>query len=159
MIFEQSGFLDESTCDQIVLMQQNCPVDQVHHSTLVTEFFKYYINDPMVRYVGAKLTYFAQHNYQNDNLYPNYTHIVRWFGGDGQGKHKDFDNHFCTSIIYLNDTYSGGETVVEGTVIKPEKGKIVCFNGRELEHWVNDYSETHRYTLTTWYINGEEVLK
>ncbi len=45
-----------------------------------------------------------------------------------QGEHLDFDHHTHTSILYLNDDYKGGETVINNMTMKPKKGAIIIFS-------------------------------
>lgn len=81
----------------------------------------------------------------------HYAQIVKWNIGSYQPTHLDFDYHDLTSIIYLNDDYQGGETVVDGNTLVRETGKIITFTGNIIEHSVNPVSEKERYTLAIWY--------
>ena len=87
----------------------------------------------------------------NSNLQINYFQIVKWPTGESQPEHKDFDYHPYTSILYLNDDYTGGETVVGDTTILPEKNKLIGFEGDKMTHSVNEITEGTRYTIPCWY--------
>ena len=87
----------------------------------------------------------------NSNLQINYFQIVKWPTGESQPEHKDFDYHPYTSILYLNDNYTGGETIVDGTTIIPEKNKLIGFEGDKMTHSVNEITEGTRYTIPCWY--------
>ena len=87
----------------------------------------------------------------NSNLQINYFQIVKWPTGESQPEHKDFDYHPYTSILYLNDDYTGGETIVDGTTIIPEKNKLIGFEGDKMTHSVNEITEGTRYTIPCWY--------
>ena len=63
----------------------------------------------------------------------------------------DFDYHPYTSILYLNDNYTGGETIVDGTTIIPEKNKLIGFEGDKMTHSVNEITEGTSYTIPCWY--------
>ena len=87
----------------------------------------------------------------NSNYEINYFQIVKWPTGEYQDEHKDFDYHPYTSILYLNDDYKGGETIVSGATIQPEKNKLIGFEGVNLTHSVNQITEGTRYTVPCWY--------
>ena len=64
-----------------------------------------------------------------------------------------------TSVTYLNDSFSGGHTVVRpqgettdkfDTVIVPRKGRTVFFDGLHFEHRVTT-TDGDRYTMPIWY--------
>ena len=57
----------------------------------------------------------------NKNYVINYFEIVKWPCGESQEEHFDFEYHPYTTILYLNDDFEGGETVVEHKHIIPEK--------------------------------------
>ena len=81
----------------------------------------------------------------------NYFQIVKWPTKELQGEHKDYNYHYYTSIIYLNDNFEGGETVVEKIKIKPKQGLMVLFDGDKKTHSVNEIKKRTRYTLPCWY--------
>ena len=81
----------------------------------------------------------------------NYFQIVKWPLKESQQPHRDFDYHPYTSIIYLNDNFKGGETVVEETVIKPKQGLMILFSGDKKIHSVNKIKKGTRYTIPCWY--------
>jgi len=87
----------------------------------------------------------------NENYEINYFQIVKWPTGEFQDEHLDFDYHPYTSILYLNDDYTGGETVVGDTTILPEKNKLIGFEGDKMTHKVNKITEGTRYTIPCWY--------
>ena len=58
-----------------------------------------------------------------------------------------------SSVIYLNDDYTGGEIYFKdhGVSIKPEAGDYITFPGnRHYQHGVSEVSGSVRYTLSTW---------
>lgn len=81
----------------------------------------------------------------------NYHQLVKWPAGEWQPSHKDFNYHTWTSIIYLNDNFEGGETVVGDKRISPEQGKMITFAGSQIEHEVLPILEGDRYTVAVWY--------
>ena len=57
-----------------------------------------------------------------------------------------------TSITYLNDDYTGGQTYYEdGTIFKPKKGRGLFFNGQYHKHGVKPVSKNIRYVVAAWY--------
>ena len=88
----------------------------------------------------------------NAKAFVSYFQIVKWPVGEFQGPHKDMEYHCYSSIIYLNDDFKGGETVIDGTVIKPKQGLMVLFTGNKLIHSVNKVEKGIRYTMPCWYL-------
>ena len=79
--------------------------------------------------------------------------IVRWNTNSQMGMHFDtFPNKskYWSSILYLNDDYEQGETIVEHTKIKPVKGDLILFRGSTVKHGVNQVLGT-RYTYIAWW--------
>ena len=87
----------------------------------------------------------------NKNYVVHYFEIVKWPCGESQNEHFDFEFHPYTSILYLNDNFEGGETVVENKNIFPEKNKLIGFEGNKMIHKVNKIKKGSRYTLPCWY--------
>lgn len=99
--------------------------------------------------------------------YPHFSDLVMWRKGMHMGKHKDdgydgpsqeqFRPRKFSSIIYLNDNYTGGETVIEQPgkedyISVPKKGSMVIFKSNdECIHGVNEVLEGTRFTLATWF--------
>jgi len=81
----------------------------------------------------------------------NYHQIVHWPAGVWQPSHKDFNYHTWTSIIYLNDGFEGGETVVGSERITPKQGTMITFSGSQTEHQVLPVVSGNRYTIAVWY--------
>ncbi len=60
-----------------------------------------------------------------------------------------------TTVLYLNDTYTGGNTYIETEElvnIEPKRGRMVGFNGHNLKHGVSMIRKDYRYTLSIWYV-------
>lgn len=87
----------------------------------------------------------------NKNYVINYFQLVKWPSGEFQQEHFDFEYHPYTTIIYLNDDFEGGETVVGSKTITPEKNKLIGFEGNKIVHKVNKINKGSRYTLPCWY--------
>ncbi len=67
------------------------------------------------------------------------------------------DNHYdegddVAFILYLNDDYEGGHTVIENeTTIVPKKGRILVFSNGKLLHKVTTVKQGTRYVLAGWF--------
>jgi len=60
------------------------------------------------------------------------------------------------SLLYLNDEFGGGEFFTKtGIIIKPVKGRLTFFNGRETYHGLNPVQGVHRHTIIVWWKNTE----
>lgn len=87
----------------------------------------------------------------DEKAYVNYSQIVKWPTNSYQQSHLDFEYHDWASILYLNENFSGGSTVVANQTHLPEPGKIIMFQGNSIEHGVNLIEQGERYTVATWY--------
>jgi len=84
-------------------------------------------------------------------LTPDNLEIVMWPTNSFMDSHYDKGDTLAF-IIYLNDNYVGGETIVDKIKIVPKTGKIVLFSNGKLEHSVCKIEKGIRYTLIGWYI-------
>ena len=80
---------------------------------------------------------------------PDNLEIVKWPKDSFMKLHYD-DKDSLAFIIYLNDDYIGGETVVDKIKVIPKTGKVIIFSNGKLEHCVNKIEEGTRYTLIGW---------
>ena len=76
--------------------------------------------------------------------------IVKWPTGSKMTLHRDEGDTFSW-IIYLNDDFEGGETVIDGIKIQPKIGRLVLFSNGFYEHEVKEITKGTRYTLIAWY--------
>ena len=109
----------------------------------------YILNNPLIKEIHLKLYKFIKSIDTNYTI--NYFEIVKWLENASQGKHTDYDYHPYTSILYLNDTFEGGETLVKDKIVTPEKCKLISFEGDKLIHSVNEVTKGERYTIPCWY--------
>ena len=101
------------------------------------------------KYIGAKLNYEIQKI--NNKHYVNYFQLTKWNTNCYALPHKDTGNNIWSSILYLNDNFIGGETIVNKKIVKPETGKLIIFKGAKLSHSVNKITKGVRYTIPCWY--------
>lgn len=99
--------------------------------------------------------------------YPHFSDLVIWREGMSMDFHKDdgyeglkenvFRVRKYSMVVYLNDNYAGGETVIqlansEPYVSRPKKGSLVIFKSNdECIHGVNKVIEGTRYTMANWF--------
>ena len=98
-------------------------------------------------------------------IYPEFTDIVLWRTGRKMSRHLDNgygeDSHLksrvVSSVLYINDDYTGGETFIateHGTdyISQPRAGSMVCFLSNEQnKHGVNEIMSGNRLVVSIWY--------
>ena len=82
---------------------------------------------------------------------PDNLQIVMWPKDSFMDLHYDHGDTLAF-IIYLNEDYLGGETIVDKKKIEPKTGRVIIFSNGRLEHSVNKIEEGTRYTLIGWYV-------
>jgi hypothetical protein len=99
----------------------------------------------------------------DDSVYSDTLQVVRWFPGMEQPPHADdmtntdingFQHRSYGSIIYLNDSYSGGHTYYPNFNfdIKPEAGALAIHPGDpEHLHGVTQVQDGIRYTIASFW--------
>ena len=156
MLIEIENFIEDHLCDYFVehhkKNSKNINKDSHHRDTKIIscEAQAYQAGDLHFKILLAKLNYLIKNHSKNSLI--KYPEIVEWPEKSSQDEHIDFDYHPYTSILYLNDNYKGGETMVGDKKIHPKKGKIVLFEGNKIKHRVLEISAGIRYTNATWYI-------
>ena len=119
-----------------------------YRKTEVVELHQYFISINTKKLNG--LLNFAVKKIDKE-AFVNYFQIVKWPKGELHKPHKDFERYCYSSIIYLNDNYKGGETIIDKTIIKPKEGLMVLFPGKKMVHSVNKIKKGVRYTIPCWY--------
>jgi hypothetical protein len=109
-------------------------------------------------------------------IYPNTTTLVMWKEGKQMNIHKDngYENeeHILgmrefTSVMYLNDNFEGGETIIlkENSneieyKCKPQKGSVLIFKSDEsCLHGVNKIEKGERLVLSMWFTKNPKYLE
>ena len=165
MLIEIENFLEDNLCDyfvehhkenfQILNIEKNPEISSQHRNTNIIlcegQAFRRNIH---FKVLLSKLNYLIK-SHSKDSLI-NYSQIVEWPEKSSQDEHIDFDYHPFTSILYLNDNYTGGETMVGNKKICPKKGKLILFDGNNIKHQVLEITSGIRYTNATWYITPKK---
>ena len=100
-------------------------------------------------------------------VYPHFSDLVLWREGMEMDFHKDdgyegpaeeqFKVRTYSMVVYLNDDYKGGETVIKldgkpDYVSTPKRGSVVIFkSNEECVHGVSKVTEGTRVTLPSWF--------
>jgi hypothetical protein len=127
-----NNFLDNEKCERLITFHKENfekllnNLSNYHNKTEVIQFSLLH-NIDFGKQIAADITCHVRQI--NTKAFINYFQIVKWPNGSYQDEHLDFPEHVLTSIIYLNDDYEGGETVVGDKIIKPEKGENNNFSG------------------------------
>lgn len=83
-------------------------------------------------------------------LTPADMQIVKWPTGSFMNSHYDTGDQYGV-LLYLNDNFEGGETIIDNKKIKPKKGCGVLFSNGKLLHSVCKIEKGTRYVLPVWY--------
>jgi hypothetical protein len=154
-VVEIESFLSVDECNRLIEIHRKLLIHsgKLHNETEVLNVMYMMSSDNeddiFIKYIHGKIT---DHIKAIDRgSFINFFEIVKWKEGLSMSKHFDFDFHTWTSVIYLNDDYEGGETVVGDKEVVPLKGKIVTFQGVSVLHGVNKVLKGDRYTVPVWY--------
>jgi|TARA_E500000331_G_C16919345_1_gene567016 hypothetical protein len=152
-VIERKNFLSKQECNFFIefhdLHYGKAPGSRLSNDLKIIEMLPNIIRVVEFRKVLSKLISEAR---KHDNVYLDYADLVAWHGkGICMEEHTDYPHQYLSSILYLNDDYKGGETVIGDKVIKPETGKIIFFSGTKIPHSVNKLTKGRRYTIPSWY--------
>jgi len=172
-IFRFDNILDTDSCQQlhqyVLSLHQYQEIDKRKVPWAEGDTFSWFdIPDKKLKQAIYKSKYVATQlicECFKRTLYPQFTDIVLWRTGRRMVRH--LDNGFLTheilkhriisSVIYINDDYTGGETFIateHGTdyISKPQAGSMICFLSNEQnKHGVNEITSGNRVTLPVWY--------
>jgi len=151
-------FLSDLECDWFIRLFDDNPIDHNQDMGNGPDYMAFTLDlYPLanrlyeVKYLISKLVRFCP----IPEAFIEYFQVVRREVGNELTEHLDFDDVVYSSIIYLNDTFEGGETRVGETLIKPARGTIIGFEGAEVRHSVLPIAGNHRYAISTWYKTAE----
>tara|TARA_R100000353_G_scaffold174713_1_gene143282 strand:- start:81 stop:518 length:438 start_codon:yes stop_codon:yes gene_type:complete len=143
IIIRQDNFIEKDECDFFInLFNNNIDKTEIFRDTITLRFIDNYI----IKKVKEN---FKLYNFDVEKI--DTMQIVKWPTGSKMGLHKDHEGDKFSFIIYLNDDFEGGETIIDGVLIKPKKSRLVLFSNRLYEHEVKTITKGDRYTLIAWY--------
>jgi len=144
-------FLDDNECNELIrLFDDNRIFAKPHHKAGV-HFLNIGENQPLDQDI-MKNVWSMLNNY---SLYTvHWAQIYEWASKSFMGMHKDLASRHTvyTSVLYLNDDFSGGRTCFkDGTKIVPKKGRALFYDGVENTHGVSEVENGVRYTVSAWF--------
>tara|TARA_R100001129_G_scaffold44037_1_gene30260 strand:- start:106 stop:546 length:441 start_codon:yes stop_codon:yes gene_type:complete len=141
IIFRIDNFLNSKECNYVIKdFNDNFEQTKIYRNTRILRV--------MYKPVCDKLnSLFKFYNFSN----PYNMEIVLWDKKSKMDFHLDKVGNKFAFIIYLNDEYNGGETIIDNIKIKPKTGRIVLFSNGFYLHKVNEIKNKKRYTLIGWY--------
>jgi hypothetical protein len=123
-------------------------------------------NKNLIKKIKNKIT--SNQNCSGD-IYLETLQLVSWKVGDEQDPHADSENadgslhpypwRNFSSIVYLNDSFLGGQTYFlnQNIYIQPKVGTLVCFPGTvEFLHGVEKILKGNRYTIILFWTYDKE---
>ena len=153
MIFIEDNFLNKEDCIYLKqLAEENRETADSYNDIHTLNLHK--LNLKKTVQMGHKLS--NNISMRGILAYPELMQITIWPTETEQSVHVDEtrDSTNFTSITYLNDDYTGGETYfTNGINIKPKQGKTVFFDGKRYQHGVKRITDKERFVLATWYTN------
>jgi len=140
IISKIDNFITPQECDALIKYFKNNKKQTEHYrDTIILK----YNNNKILERLNSMITFF---NFKNvDNM-----EIVNWPEGSEMKPHYD-EGDFLSFLIYLNDDFDGGETLIKDIKFKPSKGALVIFSNGLYLHEVNKIKKGNRYTLIAWY--------
>jgi hypothetical protein len=162
MFYLKDNFLTKDECEHLIKLWEDYRNKRVYdfNNTVLAR-----LNHPasgdrwfadLQSYIGKKCSALADHEIVCDNI-----EVVQWKPGTFMRPHKDTQD-ICSAIVYLNDDFRGGETVIrfndprgQELIVEPKQGRMIVFSNGEdtgYYHWVNKIKDSNRYTLALWFI-------
>jgi hypothetical protein len=161
-LFEKENFISTEFCEWLIRFHKryyptlgdkddhtnDCQyLDIVSSALELQNGYEYNEGDPL-KYLKSLIINFFK-SVSNDS-YVNVSKIVLYSTGTSYPEHLDHDCSSWLIILYLNDDYTGGENIIDGKIIKPERGKIVAFRGNKVPHGVKKIISGERYVVLAW---------
>lgn len=163
-VYEIENFVDENFCSNIVnwfSQQEKTKFANSEFWTNRTINYNRIVDLTVKRHLERHRidrTIAVQNSFK-ELVYPDYTDVVHWPSGIEMVTHVDTDNGYdyrkFSSVLYLNDNYSGGHTYFKnlGIDIEPIQGKLIMYPSTEkYAHGVSKV-DGDRFTLSMWFTN------
>jgi hypothetical protein len=140
MICRYDDFLNKKECDNLIdVFNNNIKLTKTYKTTRTLDI----IHPDLLEDLTNKLKFYDFKNIDK-------MQIVLW------EKNMEMPYHYDTGdvlsfIVYLNNNYRGGETIIDDIKITPKTGRLVLFSNGFYLHKVNKIKNKKRYTLIGWY--------
>tara|TARA_A100001234_G_C12560044_1_gene356971 strand:+ start:432 stop:923 length:492 start_codon:yes stop_codon:yes gene_type:complete len=145
-------FLSKKTCDSLITYFKKNQQRKEFHRDNSTFFVR--INNKIRFFLLKRKIKNLMEKYTKEKVLIDEMQIVEWPENSEMIEHYDIKNNdFCAVIIYLNETFSGGETIFnlyQKSMVVPVTGRFVLFSNRNILHSVNQVSHGKRYTLACY---------
>jgi len=161
MFEEEVTILDDvlapEECQELIRFYETCPIpiSQGYNYVFKTVVSRHdrlpyndYIKNILTKILKPIDENFLVQRVQIERRSPETEHVAHFDARAG-----DFGSF--TTVLYLNDTYEGGNTYIEATEytsVQPKQGRMVGFNGHKLQHGVSHIQKDYRYTMSVWYV-------
>ena len=150
-VFLQDNFLTKKECKELIKLYKTSPTREKFNTT-----YPMFLEIGQIPKLEKKLN---DTGIQINNSVIDWFQIVMWpFPNTGKELHMDTasDKTTLSSIIYLNDDYTGGHTFFkDGTSFAPVTGRAIFFDGNYYQHGVSSSDKNNRYTVATWMKENE----
>lgn len=179
-IYKIDNLIEDSVCDKILDYYQQENSNDINGDELPwfednTLYWNVLRDTEIGKDIGLcrdRVLDFVQKCYDK-TVYPNVSTLVMWKEGKDMPIHKDngyeddkeqFWMRKYSTVLYLNDDYTGGETIIlkensDEIEIenKPKKGSVIVFRSDEsCLHGVKKVTRGNRLTLGMWFTEDEE---
>ena len=165
-IYICENFLSENLCSWLINFHKTCyknfgiPTESqgIEYLDLISSCYHLQgenaVNDSdPIKYLLKGINSFTA-TFSNETFI-NFSQIVRYPEHTKYEKHIDHSFSSWTSILYLNEDFDGGQTVVGDKIIFPKIGKFLIFRGRDIEHEVTEITSGNRYVIASWHKDFE----
>jgi hypothetical protein len=158
------NFLDPDSCTRYKKIIEDFYTDNVKkYGNEHVDIFSNKLRTIDITYdpIGKKVTEFLESQLRLKLDYYQIT-LTAWpIGNDVSTLHKHTEQARSggdyNSILYLNDDFEGGEFYTEnGLVLKPNKGMLTFFDGKNVMHGVKDLRGNTRYNIIFWWHNTKK---
>ena len=161
-------YIDKNTNDQTNSLDNTRPWH--NHQNIFYQNIDNFQVKTLVSSCNYIVSNLISHHY-NELTYPTFTDLVKWVEGkdmplhvdDGNGEVEHLKNRMFSSVIYLNDDYEGGETIIKSDkdyISIPKIGTCIIFKSdKSCLHGVNKVLKGKRFTLASWYTKNKHDLE
>lgn len=152
MILLQENFIQESECDELInLFIYNKSSSEFYNINSTNTLKVCKIENELIQSIRDRVIKNCK-ALTNSKIYLDNYEIVEWPEGSYHPPHYDLPTDIFSSIIYLNDDFTGGETYFsESKIVKPLKGSCLTFSNSKYRHSVNKINSGTRYTFSFWF--------
>jgi len=146
ILYRQDNFLTKKHCDYLIDFFKKSNSYAYNHNKIIGNINSFIFQHKDLDVLNKVSKLFNEYDLSN----PDNMEIVKWPTNSNMIPHYDTGDRFAF-IIYLNDNFKGGETIIDNVLITPKIGRLVLFSNGVYEHQVKKIIDGTRYTLIAWY--------